>query len=302
MYGKIKNHLFIMKLRFLNKKESAHYLRNEDDFISRLSPFDRSSRLKSDSDISQEQFIDFISKQALNFGSYESSQIETLFNIIENQLDVFSLNFPDEIYMIKTTGREEGNAAYTRGPNAIILPQSIINTPYQLKNILLHELFHVYSKNNPKKKEKFYRIIGFQPTFELEFPQELMKLKITNPDAPYNNFFFHFDERDIDLIPIIFARESYSRKKVGEFFAYLQFRFISVEMTKNRCMPLYKNNKLELLHDDDLFPNFNRITCNTDYIIHPEEILAENFVLLLNGSRNIKNLKLLELMKHILKK
>ncbi len=39
---------------------------------------------------------------------------------------------------------------------------------------------------------------------------------------------------------------------------------------------------------------------NTDYIIHPEEILAENFVLLLNNSRYIRNPEILEEIKNIL--
>lgn len=41
---------------------------------------------------------------------------------------------------------------------------------------------------------------------------------------------------------------------------------------------------------------------NTDYIIHAEEVLADNFVLLVTNSKNIKTKKVVSNMKNILKK
>jgi len=41
---------------------------------------------------------------------------------------------------------------------------------------------------------------------------------------------------------------------------------------------------------------------NTGYIIHPDEILADNFVLLVNQSKNVRSPEILEKMRAVLAK
>ena len=45
---------------------------------------------------------------------------------------------------------------------------------------------------------------------------------------------------------------------------------------------------------------FTAIGLNTRYIIHPEEILADNFILLVRGERNVRTPKILEELKRTL--
>jgi hypothetical protein len=184
---------------FLNKLEARKVLVRKDIFILSLSPFDRASRLKTESSVSQSEFLDFISKQTLDWGSFECKEVESILDSVISKLAQYSLKFPKKISIIKTTGREEGNAAYCRG-DSIILPQSMINTPYALKNLLTHEIFHIYSNNNSKKRSKLYRIIGFFNCPELEFPEELKDLKITNPDAPLINCYLKAN--NLKIVPI----------------------------------------------------------------------------------------------------
>ena len=91
--------------------------------------------------------------------------------------------------MIKTTGAEEGNAAYTRA-TAIVLPKSELGKGQDhLKKLICHELFHILSRQNPELREKLYAIIGFTKCNEIKLPPELERRKITNPDAPRNDHF-----------------------------------------------------------------------------------------------------------------
>jgi hypothetical protein len=286
-----------MDIAFLNKIEARKLLTTKDIFILSLSPFDRASRLKTKSSVSQNAFLDFISDQTLDWGSFECTGVESILKTIISKLDQYSLNFPKKISIIKTTGREEGNAAYCRG-NSIVLPQSLINTPYALKNILIHELFHIYSKNNPQKRNELYSIIGFFNCPELEFPEELRDLKITNPDAPLNNCYLEDNENK--LMPILYSKEPYNLIKRGDFFNYLEFALLGVNIKEQCCKPQYKNGKLQIFRVDDIQSYIKKIGMNTDYIIHPEEILAENFVLLLNNSKYIRSPEILEKIKIIL--
>ena len=286
-----------MEIVFLNKFEARRILTKTDRFILSLSPFDRASRLKTESPVSQSTFLNFISKQTLDWGSFECTEVEAIMNSIISKLDKYSLKFPKRISLIKTTGREEGNAAYSRG-NSIILPQSFVNTPYTLKNLLTHELFHIYSKNNPTKRSELYNQIGFFECPELEFPEELSTLKITNPDAPIISCYL--EDNNLKVMPILYSNEPYNMRKRGEFFDYLEFRLLGVELNNESCIPLYKNGKLQLFRSDDIQSYIQKIGLNTDYIIHPEEILAENFVLLLNNSRYIRSPEILERINTVL--
>ncbi|TFG28936.1 MAG: hypothetical protein EU532_04185 [Promethearchaeota archaeon] len=286
-----------MNIKFLDYREAIRILTNRDEFIKSMSPFDRAARVKTEGIISEAEFLNYISKQVLNWGSFECSNIDSILEDILVKFENYELRFPKQVSLIKTTGKEEGNAAYCR-KNAIVLPQTFINTPYQLKNLITHELFHIYSKNNPEKRKELYESIGFFTCPELRFPEELSEFKITNPDAPLNNHFFK-DNKD-GLIPILFSKEPYNFKKGGEFFAYLQFRLIRVEIKEESCEPIYYNEKLQLYKAEDIPSYVRKIGMNTDYIIHPEEILAENFVLLINNSRYIRSPEILEKIENIM--
>lgn len=283
-----------MDFKFLNIVEAKRIITKRDEFIQSLSPFDKAARLKTENSISEGEFLNFISRQTLDWGSFECSNVDSILESILLKIEQYPLEFPKKISLIKTTGKEEGYAAYCR-ENAIIIPQTLVNMPYQLKNLLTHELFHIYSKNNLEKRKELYQIVGFFECPELKFPEELSELKITNPDAPLNNIYFKNDKANV--MPILFSNEPYSLKKGGELFAYLQFRLIRVELKQDCSEPIYKNKKLQLYCVED-FPSYiQKIGMNTDYVIHPEEILAENFVLLINNSRYIRSPEILEKME-----
>lgn len=291
-----------MKRKFLEKFDGSKELTNEDNFTLFLSSFDRASRLKSEDEVSKEVFLKFISNQTLNWKSQEISKLTKIFNLIDTKFDNFQLRFPEEISLIKTTGREEGNAAYCRG-NSIILPQSLLNSSQQLENLIIHEHFHIFTRNNNSVKEKLYEIIGFYECATLIFPKELTKFKITNPDAPLNDHYIEVKIQNnlFKLIPIIFSNESYNYKKKGEFFDYLEFRLLGVNIKENNSIPIYKGGNPLLFKPEKSPDFFQKIGFNTNYIIHPEEILAENFVLMINDVKNLNTPEVIDKMRKILK-
>ena len=70
-------------------------------------------------------------------------------------------------------------------------------------------------------------------------------------------------------------------------------------MKRECCKPIYKNEKLQVFRVEDIPSYIQKIGMNTDYIIHPEEVLAENFVLLLNNSKYIRSPEILEKMREV---
>ena len=108
-----------------------------------------------------------------------------------------------------------------------------------------------------------------------------------------------------------YSKGSYYKEKDGHVFDYLQFRLLAVDIKKDSCKPLYKKGYLILLAPKDVPEFFEKIGMRNDknineigdsrgYLLHPEEILADKFVSLMNNPKEKINSKILERMRAIL--
>ncbi len=290
-------------VRFADARDGALALVRRDDYIGQMSPFDRQVRLKTDRDVSEAEFLAFISGHVLPWGEDDVRKLTPLIAGLEGKLRPWKLKLPPIVLLVKTSGREESGAAYCRGP-AIVLPQNMIDGPRErLEQVLPHEVFHVLSSHNPQLREKLYAIIGFRATNEVPLPEPLRARKITNPDAPVNNHFITvtIDNRDVDLIPVLLSKtDRYEAERGGNLFSYLDFELMELENNAGVRRPALRLGQA-VLFDPASVPGFHaQIGRNTKYIIHPEEILAENFVHLLNGRINLPTPRVVEAMGNVL--
>ncbi|MBN1515696.1 hypothetical protein JXA32_03910 [Candidatus Sumerlaeota bacterium] len=293
-------------LSFAAIEEARQILTAQDDFVQRMSPFDRAARLKTGSDVSETDYLDFAGKNILAWDDNEKQKITAALQSLQEEFKTLPLPFPKKIVLIKTTGKEEGDAAYTRA-NAIILPESQLKAPGEaLQKLICHELFHILSRQNPELRDELYTAIGFVACDEIEFPEELKARKITNPDAPANDHCIRLKVDDAEhwAIPILFSKtEKYDVARGGEFFNYLQFKLLLVQRDddSSAVKPLYDGATPRLIDPNDASGFFEQIGQNTSYIIHPEEILADNFVLLVLHESGVRSPEILEKMDKILK-
>ena len=293
------------ELVFASAAESSRMLAAKDAFVVRMSPFDRAARKKTEREVSESQFLEFAASAALEWEQREKNKIESAYRTIRSAVASLSLPLPDQIYVIKTSGIEEGDAAYTRG-NAIILPRSVVAMPErEIQRFLAHELFHISSRNNPALARMLYKSIGFQYCGEIEFPANLAYRKITNPDAPKNDYCIQlgFNRQKIWAVPILFSNApKYDTALGGEFFQYLQLAMLLVETPVADTAPkaLYDSNGPRLVELQRLSGFFEQVGQNTGYVIHPEEILADNFALLVVGERDVRSPEVLTRMQKVL--
>ena len=95
----------------------------------------------------------------------------------------------------------------------------------------------------------------------------------------------HFAGKEVSAIPILLSTsDKYDRTRGGEFFNYLQLKFLLAKTGAG------KPEVIDPAYVSDLFEQVGR---NTEYIIHPEEILADNFALLMIGTTNVKSPEIL---------
>jgi len=295
-----------LAVTFATVSEGKDILTARDDFVERLSPFDRAARMKTDQDVSEKQFLEFIGQNVLAWTGPEKKKVTAALEDIKPELESMSLPLPKRIYMVKTSGKEEGGAAYTRA-NAIVLPKRQIGGRKKaIQKLICHELFHILSRANPELKERLYRVIGFEKCNEIEFPAKLKSRKITNPDAPKNDHCIRLqvDGKSVWAIPILFSKtEKYDPGRGGEFFRYLVFRLLLVERSSDPAAvkPVYDGPEPKLVDMSRISGFFEQVGKNTGYIIHPEEILADNFALLVLEERNMPSPEIIRKVKEVLK-
>ena len=73
-----------------------------------------------------------------------------------------------------------------------------------------------------------------------------------------------------------------------------------LEEEKGSWQPKFHNQQPVLANLTDVSGYFEQIGNNTEYIIHPEEILADNFVILINKKKNVQNPTIVAAMKAVL--
>jgi len=283
---------------FATASEAAEILTRKDDFIQRLSAFDRAARMKTDRIVSQDEFLAFVKASVASWTDAEKEKVEAAIGQIRPALEALSLPLPKTTALLKTSGTEEGQAFYTRD-TAIVFPEGQLRAANAtlLEKTIAHELFHILSRQNPAMRETLYQAIGFTPCAEVELPASLQARKITNPDAPRNDHSIRLrvDGKEVTAVPILFSgTEKYDTHRGGEFFSYMQFQFLILE---NGSGSLRAG---EMVPPSRIAGFFEAVGRNTDYVIHPEEILAENFALLVLNQQRVASPALLERIRQIL--
>lgn len=121
---------------FATLETGKRILTARDEFIMRMSPFDRAARMKTDKEVSEKDFLEFLGRNVLSWSEGEKQKTASALQDITSRLERFSHRFPPSIYLIMTTGSEEGGAAYTRD-SAIVIPRAEIEgSPAMLQRML----------------------------------------------------------------------------------------------------------------------------------------------------------------------
>jgi len=292
-------------MHFASQSEGRQTLTAKDDFIQRLSPFDRSARMKTDKAVSAGDLLEFIGKNVADWTKEETQTVQAAIEAMQPLFRDLPLSLPPTVQLIKTTGAEEGNAAYTRA-TAIVLPKAVLGkSQEELQQLICHELFHILSRQNPVLREELYGIIGFTKCNEIKLPPELERRKITNPDAPRNDHFVRLQigGHESLAVPVLLSSvETYDVKRGGEFFAYLQFQFLVVEKDRGSAnlKAVLEGSSPKLVGMERVSGFMEQVGRNTDYIIHPEEILADNFALFILNSHTVASPEILQKMREVL--
>lgn len=192
---------------------------------------------------------------------------------------------PKRWRFIKTDGRED-LGSHTRG-DCIILHGQYLGIPKLLEPIVIHETVHVFSRANPEVRNKLYEAIGFRHLACMDVPAELDRRRITNPDCTDVGYAISItgaEGKPIDAVMFLYSKHAEFRKDVKMPFAYVRFALFEVQQS-DACWHLITRDDAEL---GGISPRkaegfFDQVGWNTQYLIHPEEIIADNVALLVRS-------------------
>jgi hypothetical protein len=284
------------RLRFADIDRAREILGRSDEWARQLSAFDRGVRQRTLEPTNTRGFLEFVSGEAAAWTDDEQVYWKSLVDQLSEALEGLNLDIPDA-FMVKTTGLEEFNAVYVRN-RSIILPQGRVDVAGDVRRdffLLAHELFHLLSLEYPARRDELYALLGFRRFAGLEYPAELEDRRLSNP--MYGSRYEYVltvqtASGPVDVTPAYqaavpleeFIAISEGGMSMGAFFEAIDFVLLPVD-TGTRAV----------LRDDSGYPItyrfgdtdwIERMQRNSSYIIHPDELMAENFALLMEWRRS----------------
>lgn len=296
-----------------------------DAFVDSQSQFDRQARLnvqESVLEVTPDIYLDFVAAQAMEWADDEVVALTQIISDIDGMFAPWpAVALPGTVYVVKTSGREEGYAAYTRAENVISLPANMVaslqtapnygdplhasQSVTYLEDVIVHEFFHLISKNNPALRAALYALVHYRSTTspvvlpDVAWPDSdsttrMPTMKITNPDAPVLDVYIQMrvpeDPADrasplVDryLLPVLMATGPYV---LGQFFDYLAWYFMAITADDaGAWSPVVGADGRPLMYlmtpdDPQLWNQYLGLVGHnlTGELFHPDELIAQNFV------------------------
>lgn len=238
-----------------------------------------------------QEYQNFLETDVADFTADEKVFVQTTFEQVKQISNSISPSiFPEEIELIKTKARHYGPSVYYTRENRIIIPQNELDrrSSEDFLQVMFHELFHVYSRLNPAAKKALYQLIGFNKInvtmAELQMSDSLRRRILLNPDGIDFTYAIQLKDAEgkpFEAMPIIAANSFNFKPEQPAFFGYLSFNLYRIEALPSKGYQVITQadgtSTLSLRNQPDFFA---QIKDNTQYIIHPDEIMADNFALL----------------------
>ena len=263
-----------------------------DFFFNQINILDMSIQMKKNFEKGTDrnevltEYKSYLKKDVMDFSKSEKAFVQKIFKQAFELCNKVSTDiFPKKIKLIKSSGSHYGMGAYYTREDCIIIPKDafIFENDEAFLSTMLHEISHIYTRYNPEKRKALYRLIGFKnfgTPSNLLMKEALREKILVNPDGVNYAYTIDLEEPDgrtTTAIPIVFSKATEYSIEKPTFFDYIDFSLFKLKIQHGASVlsDADGNSTLNMANVPDFF---RQITDNTGYIIHPDEIIADNFV------------------------
>jgi hypothetical protein len=257
------------------KEEGVEYLMSNTEYFDGFTQNDLDYKMQK-TGATKDEYLEFCGQQVVDFTDNDIEILDQAMADIEKSMAKQGIVLPkiDTIVFIKTTMNEEyGADAYTHGTqiylgeNIFSIGKSDVAGYKSFKQLVCHEIFHCLTRCNPEFRKEMYKIIGFNVQDEdFVIPPSVEEYFISNPDVEHHNAYAAFD---------------INGKKTDCFMALIttkHFEKPGEDYFKNHDVALIPTDGSDTYYSYSEASNFyDLLGKNTEYVIDPEECMADNF-------------------------
>ncbi|MFK7947416.1 MAG: hypothetical protein AB8G11_07500 [Saprospiraceae bacterium] len=276
----------LKKTIFLDKEAAQKAITTDqaEGFFEKIQLLDIQVQMKNNTinhEDAKNAYRAYLRASVEEFTDEEEIKIRFALRRIQQMCDEISMDiFPQELKLVKTNMNHYGASVFYSRENTIIIPKNVLRRDLNTDFIksMLREIFHIYTRYNYWKRMELYKKIGFEPIQNLDIPISLKNKILTNPDGVEPCVIHNLSDRNNDnfsAVPIITVKHKNLQRSLS-FYSNIEFSLYKIEGNK-----IYMNEDGTSTIDIENIENFyEQIGTNTNYIIHPNEILADNFAML----------------------
>lgn len=260
----------------------------DDEFMAVVTPADISIRTRS-ADGTRADLVRTYAGAFEPWTDAETARLEAMLVRRGAQLQSLAHWLPDTVLITRSNGAADTSLPHTRG-NAINMGQQLPATDEGLDGLFFHELFHVLSRRNAARHDEMYALIGFTPC-AINLPPEVRDRTVTNPDAPHLRWAAPLGEAGRYVVAVLFADPPRWDPAQTNFGRYFNLRFLQAEGNgAGQCALSLQNGGPVELSPEQAMAAFHAVAgANTNYVLHAEELLADNFSQLMMGRTDAPN-------------
>jgi hypothetical protein len=285
-------------VRFASVEAGQRVLTADDEWLRATSVFQRRAVMQRAEPVTLDAFKQWNADAVRPWSDEQRARWRRALEALAPAFNTLRVPLPSEVLLIISNGQESANAPYTRA-NAVVLAGAGGMPGYNDAMLMAHELWHVASRHATALATRLYAEIGFEPVPQLDFPATWADIRIANPDAPENRHAMRLtlEGRETLLAPVLVAART--ELKPGEtFFDVLDVRLLEIEPAGERSRAVLRNGQPRWHPLATTTPFLTRLGGNTGYVIHPEEAMADNVMLLVN-QRPARNPALIERLRAV---
>lgn len=276
----------------LSKTEGSKAVLHDEveHFFDKLSTLEMSIQMKDTVEMSyterKSKFLPFLASEMMDF---DSSEVVLISAVMDSAITLVNKMNPNlikrPIKLIKTDINHYGPSVYYTREDGIYIPKDALEKgdSDELLAVMLHEISHIISRSDLQLKTDLYQQIGFRLLPEdVVYPEAVRQRILINPDGVNDDFYIPVTNKEtketIRVIPIITSNRSKYITSSPAFFDYLKFSLFAIDETGKVLCTEGGNSTVQM---NEIEGFFEEIEDNTGYIIHPDEIIADNFMLLI---------------------
>lgn len=269
---------------FLSPQVGGQIIREDpiEGYFDHIRPLDMALQLRQSVDnfSTPEALLSYYRQSLANavtaFDPRDKNRLAGIFQELFQEVEArYPGLWPDTVQLLQVKPFHLGEGVYFTRQGAILMPESDVDRALRedLATVLLHEVFHLYSRRFRQERDSMYALIQFErPGFPIRIPKDLEPRLLLNPDAVDTDYVLQLDS--IWTIPLIFQATTEAPAHT-DYLDALQIRYFELDTIRDTLV--VREPQRNWVQS----PAFRKATGgNTDYIIHPEEILADNFTLL----------------------